>query len=600
MKLLALTLLLPSLAPQDPPPKQAQPPGPMLLPQAVILPRGKSEITIDGTLTDWPELPALRLDDPRQLSGTGPGAWNGPKDLSAMVFLMWDEEHLYVSAKVRDEWHRALDANTLQLSEVPVADSLVFTFDPDRNTRSAGADPGRAEDREFWIADENGHEVVQWDRLRGTAHVLSGDVARMVVLHDKETSVTSYEARIPWSEILPLGRKPAAGLVFDMQIVVNDYDESTDPMPQTRIGWTFGCAPIVDPGLFGSAMLVADAEALRGKVPDFPPKPSVKEPPLPPESHWRDLTARLLQRSPAVHDGSAAPEEAGGTQRMKVLEEIDTQCEIFPRVDYVEFLQRIHRRMNREVAGYQARGLPWWWRDRLQSVSKTAEDPVPNGTARLYRLPMGGWMVGLPVGGFGVDVAGADVAQTLWGRSEFCLLTQPLDMTRRNDQFLMRLMLNKPPRAVLTHIAFHLPVVQMTDMPLVTPGTEFGPPAGAQIRALADVRKDGSVPYSCSYRVAIPNGPTLLFVGPTLRPEDLLAEKVDAMILSPRNPLAPAIVAKVLPGLVVLDDSFLCQSRPGMPRVTLRSLYQLQKVLQPQRSLLLAPGETWDVVRTNR
>jgi hypothetical protein len=61
------------------------------------------------------------------------------------------------------------------LTEIPVADSVVLTFDPERDTRAATATiPGGAEDREFWLADEAGREVVQWDRLRGTARVLDG------------------------------------------------------------------------------------------------------------------------------------------------------------------------------------------------------------------------------------------------------------------------------------------------------------------------------------------------------------------------------------------------------------------------------------------
>lgn len=580
---------------QDPPPDTR---GPMLLPQAVVLPRGDLRIAIDGTLTDWPELPALQLDDPRQLSGTAHKAWNGPRDLSAFAFLLWDEENLYLACTVRDEWHRPLDAESLRLSEIPVADSVVVTFDPDRNTRGIGPDPGRREDREFWLADNTGREVVQWDRLRGTARVLDEKQARVVVLHDTEQGITTYEARLPWHEILPTGRAPKVGLVMDLQIVVNDYDEATDPFPQTRIGWTFGCGNAIDPGLLGSIMLVADREALQGRVPQFPPKPGTTEPPAPPESYWQELTARLLNHPPAIHDGSKPPELAGGNPRFLVLEELDDHCERFPRVDLLELHQRSHRRMNREVAGMMARGLPWWWRQRLQAISRSAADPVPNETVRLFRLPLGGWLVATPTGGFGVDLAGPDLAQLLWGRVEFCLLTQPLETTARSDQLLLRMLLNKPPRAVLTHIAFHLPAVQMADMPLVEPGTEFGPPAGARIHALGAKLSDGSVTASCSYLVRLPNGPTLAFIAPALRPEELPVEPIDAMLASPYNPHLVEIVGRGKPRLLILDNAFEGRSHPNLPRPALRSLHQVQKNLGGQPSLILAPGESWDITRS--
>ena len=231
------------------------------------------------------------------------------------------------------------------------------------------------------------------------------------------------------------------------------------------------------------------------------------------------------------------------------------------------------------------------------SVSKAAEDPVPNGTVRLFRLPMGGWMFATPAGGFLVDPAGADLPEWLWGRDEFCILTQPLDMTRRNDQLLVRMMRGKQPRPVLTHIAFHLPAVSMADMPLVEPGSSFGPPAGTQMHALGSKMKDGSVAWSCSYRLDVPNGPHIMLVGPTLRTEEVGEGEVDVMIVSPRNPKLLEIADKVAPHLIVIDDAFLCQSLPRVGRLALRDAYHLQKALQPHPSLLLAPGESWDVVQ---
>jgi hypothetical protein len=571
-----------------------QPAVPLILPQAVVLPRGSAEIAIDGSLADWPESPAIPMSDQRQLSGTGMNAWRGPQDLSGMAFLMWDEKALYFSAVVRDEWHRPLDGRMVATTEIPAADCIVLTFDPARNTRALGTDPGRDEDREFWLADEARREVMLWDRLRGSARVLEKD-ARMVVLHDKEQSLTSYEARIPWSEILPPGSEAKAGLVFDMQIVINDFDETTDGMPQTRIGWTFGCGPIIDPGLLGSVMLVADATPLQGLVPDFPAKPSAGKPAAPPAEYWDELTARLLRLPAAVHDGSKAPEEAGGLDRLSLLQEIDEHCEQFPRVDLLEFHHRIHRRMSREVAGIQARGLPSWWRARLLSVSKAAEDPVEAGRLRLFRLPMGGWLVRTRGGSYLIDPAGADLAEWLWGGAQFCVLTQPLDMTRRNDQLLLRMLLAESPRPVFHHVVFHLPVVTMDKMPLVAPGTTIGPETGMHVQAFGRKDEDGSVDWSCSYLIAVPGAPEVLVIGPSQKPEEIEAEGVEVMILSPRNPNAVEIAKRVQPGLVVLDDVFLCQSRPEARRVRVNDLHEVQRALLPLPSLILAPGESWDV-----
>ncbi|MBL8754888.1 MAG: hypothetical protein JNK15_16405 [Planctomycetes bacterium] len=599
VSLLLVMTLAASLAAQNrTDPGQGTPrpaPTPMLLPQHVVLPRGDREMTVDGSLNDWPELPALRLDDNRQLSGTAYNAWIGPRDLRGAVFLMWDQEALWVSCAVTDEWHRALDANTLLVTEIPAADSVVLTFDPNRDTRASGNDPGRSEDREFWLADDPGHQVVQWDRLRGQARVLDAKAGRMVVTHDKEHGITNYEARIPWSEILAPGQVANAGRVVDFQIVVNDFDESTDPMPQTRIGATFGCNTVVDPGLLGSLMLVADASALQGAVPMFPPKPSAPGKPTPTPEEAQAMIEGLLQYPPAIYTGQGAPAECGGVKRTAVLEQIDSHHARMPRVDFLEFLQRVHRRMNREVAGIQARGLPRFWRQRLESVSKQAEDPVPAGALRLFRLPTGGWLCRYATGAFMVDPAGADVHEMLLGGAGFCVLTQPLDMTRRSDQLLIRMYSAEPPRHVFTHIAFHLPVIPMDVMPLVEPGKSYGTPLGCNVHAMGSKRADGKVTYSCSYRIDVPGGPTLALVGPNLVPGDFESTAIDVAIVSPRNPELPAILQKLAPQLVVIDEVFTCQSHPTTVRVALKDVFAIQQALVTTPSLVLAPGESWTV-----
>jgi hypothetical protein len=585
---------------QDPPPPGTpgapqQAPEPMLMPQVLVLPRAERELKVDGSLIDWPELPAIRLDDRRQLSGTALGAWRGPNDLGAAAFMLWDEEALWFGCAVKDEWHRALDANTLLVTEIPAADSVMLTFDPARDTRSNGADPGRREDREFWLAEERGREVVQWDRLRGSARVLDGAVARMVVLHDKERGITTYEARIPWREILPASQQPAVGTVLDLQIVVNDFDEATDSMPQTRTGLTFGVSPVVDPGLFASMMLVGDAAPLSGVVPEFPPKPGLGEPPVPPAEYWQQLTAALIQQPPVRFDGSRAAAETLGAKRLGTLEQIDEQVERFPRVDFLEFHQRIHRRMAREIAGIVGRGLPWWWQRQLESVAKNAADPVPVGSLRVFKLPMGGWLFRSPQKNFAVDAAGADLAHHLWGGIEFCVLTQPMDIVRRNDQLLVRMFLAEPPRPMMTHIAFHLPAVPMDKMILTEPGKSYGQKSGVMVHALGKTLDDGSVTWSCSYRIELPGGPNVLVVGANLRPDEVEAWPIDLMLLSPRNGDAPAIVRKVAPRLVILDEAFVCQSRPDTPRIPLRDFLAMQAHLLPTPSVVLAPGESWTV-----
>ena len=591
--LLALVSSLQGLA-QEPNAPQAK--GPMPRPYGYAIERGDRPIEIDGSLIDWPELPALDLSDPRQLSGTAHGAWREPGDCSAFLFLLWDEENLYFAATVKDDWHRPLDGKTVSQVETPVADAIVLSFDSNRDTRALGPTPGREEDVEFWLSEESAQGVMLWDRLRGTARTLEAGEARAVVSHDKVLGITTYEARIPWSAILPPNRKPSPGLVFDLQAVVYDFDESTDPFPQTRIGWTFGCGPAINPALFGSVQLLS-TKGLQDELPSFP---EYRQLPMPREgrSYWLDFREQLAKHPPELHDGKKAPEEAGGVERFRLLQELDNSVDRFPRVDYVEFCQRIHRRMTREVAGIGQYGPPQLWEQQLFAVSKAAEETPPEGTARVFRLPQNGWLVRGPKVSFMINPAGANLEKFVWGAAGLVILTEPLDMTQRNDQLLLRMKAVKEDRRFLTHAAFHVPVLQMKDMVLVEPGQSYGTPDSLEIRTLGKKKPDGSVPYSLGYYLKMADGPSFLFVGPQTEPDEVPDLPVDALILSPRNVFGPRIAKETNPGVVILDEGFQCTSFPGAERLKLRTMHALQKALLPSPSVLLAPGEAWDVSRS--
>jgi hypothetical protein len=67
------------------------------------------------------------------------------------------------------------------------------------------------------------------------------------------------------------------------------------------------------------------------------------------------------------------------------------------------------------------------------------------------------------------------------------------------------------------------------------------------------------------------------------------------LVLTARNPEALAIAALLAPPLVVIDDAFQCFHLPNTARVDLPMAHALQKALLPLRSVLLAPGESWDI-----
>src|SRR5690606_27336556 len=110
-----------------------------------------------------------------------------------------------------------------------------------------------------------------------------------------------------------------------------------------------------------------------------------------------------------------------------------------PRVDFLEFQQRIHRRMNRECAGIVARGVPYFWESVLEgAIRRIAVDPPERGF-RIHRLPQSGWIVRSKAATFAIDPAGYGLDHRVFDLLDFVLLTRPREMTERNDQLLLRM-----------------------------------------------------------------------------------------------------------------------------------------------------------------
>lgn len=573
-------------------PGQAPPP-PLPVPRMAALQR-KAKITVDGSLADWPSLPPMLLDDPRQVSETQLEAFRDPKDLAARAFLLWDAEDLYFSAVVSDDWHRELEEKAPRLTEIPACDSIVLTFDPDRDTRSLGADDGRKEDREFWLGSIRGGEqkLVIWDRFRGTARFAEGALA---ISRDKERGLTTYEARIPWKEILPPGRSPTLGQVLRLQVVVNDYDEVTDTMPQTRVGWTFGSfVERIDPGVFGSIILLSELSESDPRLPDFPPGPKLKGDPVPGPAYWVDLFGRLTKHPAKVFSpGLGDPSSIAGPERRSVLEDLDHQIALFPRVDWIEYLQRVDRRMRRESAGICATGMPFGWQYSLDAIARdiSAKPPV---RPRITRLPQGGFLIrGGPVC-FAIDPCGNDVEKVLFPACDFVLLTDANDIGRRNDQLLLRMLSAK--KRVFMHLAVHLPSIPADKMDLCQPGKtyEFG---GLKVEVLGLLTDKGQVSAQVGYFVTWPDG-TSLAVAPPIFGEEYMPKGRPpcALILSALHPRARVVGQRIAADLTILGDILVPPVAPGpAARVGLDGAYSLQEKLLPNRSILLAPGESVDI-----
>jgi len=287
------------------PPRPIEPPT---LPLVYgVAPRGEREIRIDGEASDWPALRQIPLHFPLQISGGK--EYRGQTDLAGRAYLCWDAEHLYLLVSVLDDFHRPWSPKAPSLNPAgPSGDGIYVRIDPRRDTRAFGRVPERAEDLELWVGGlgESGCRVLRVDRPAGVlAEEKRVDAAfrREAVGKEGQASILWYELRIPWRPLLPQGMDPAPDLALGAEIVLEDFDSPVDPLPQTRLGWTFGSSGILYPGQQGTLLLLAKPLEKGVELGPAPPRPMPKPSETlgaEPEEFWEELSLELGRQAPVL------------------------------------------------------------------------------------------------------------------------------------------------------------------------------------------------------------------------------------------------------------------------------------------------------------
>ena len=66
-----------------------------------LAPRAK-RVVVDGKLNEWEGVPAITLNSNAYIVIAN-RSWKGPADLSGKIYVMWDEEYLYVACEIEDD-----------------------------------------------------------------------------------------------------------------------------------------------------------------------------------------------------------------------------------------------------------------------------------------------------------------------------------------------------------------------------------------------------------------------------------------------------------------------------------------------------------------
>ncbi|MBL4849925.1 MAG: PQQ-binding-like beta-propeller repeat protein, partial [Planctomycetes bacterium] len=188
---------------------------------------------IDGELNDWwQQWTAVELRSPQyvlpvqQQPGVRPGRWTGVEDLSAKLYLGYDDQYLYFVLDVADMHMRPYDSE----ADRWIGDALLIAIDS-RNDggETAHADdilltlaltlPKKKKDDEDEEARKKAEEEEQKNRPEG----------RYFVHRKEDKSGAIYEVAIPWAMLSEKGAQipaggPPKGLTFGMNLVLTDDD----------------------------------------------------------------------------------------------------------------------------------------------------------------------------------------------------------------------------------------------------------------------------------------------------------------------------------------------------------------------------------------
>ncbi|MBQ2951988.1 MAG: hypothetical protein IJE07_00360 [Clostridia bacterium] len=211
------------------------------------------DVVLDGSLNEWNLNDPIVLNDITQLVRDY-HFWNGPDDLSAKVYIAWDETYFYIGADVTED----SIFGAIEMLPLDGEDNFEVYLSTDPT-----ADPARTEygvndfkfflimDGEYWDTAFDRSMVPKDNRQRFISKGMDGGENVLEGYEVATTQTTTgfiYEAKIPWecfsNRNIPV-YTPAVGDTVNFNFLITDISypcPGTEYIPQ--IAWTGSKAAI--------------------------------------------------------------------------------------------------------------------------------------------------------------------------------------------------------------------------------------------------------------------------------------------------------------------------------------------------------------------
>jgi len=215
--------------------------------------RTKNPPKIDGSLDDWVRKCPIPLIGSNQITKQADTYNWSPENLSAVGYLMWDDDNLYVAFRVKDNIHYTTGSGQVAGEEFIKGDSLILGIDPTNRGPDAGSKAFA-----YYISSEapgggSGTHTIfrpgQYSGGRQPGHLFrDSSIYDMAVTYGKDFCI--YELRIPLTEI---GVKANIGTKIGLSIQLNDNDGRGH---EAQMSWGEGLYPKWSPDNFGVVTFV--------------------------------------------------------------------------------------------------------------------------------------------------------------------------------------------------------------------------------------------------------------------------------------------------------------------------------------------------------
>lgn len=216
------------------------------------------DVTIDGDLSEWNTSSPAVMNAMEQIVRDA-GQWTGPEDIGVEVYMMWDDDHLYLAAKVLD------DTPYMYREGFPpdMADSLVLFLSTDPAADPARKSYAATDFRLTMIIDDYDYctgidrEMVEDNKGFETC----GDDGCDQVLDGYEAAIAEIEGGYTFECVIPLANFsneniplliPQAGMTLGMELAMFDLDFPCPGVATVRMQWGGDIAADTDPSLWGA------------------------------------------------------------------------------------------------------------------------------------------------------------------------------------------------------------------------------------------------------------------------------------------------------------------------------------------------------------